>query len=271
MLQFPIYYINLASRPDRCAFMEEQFARLGLSAERIEAVTPADLTDQQVSTYCNPLRSRSMTQAQYCCNLSHAKAWDRIASSGADRAVIFEDDAVLSPSLPSFLGQLTDIDIDVLRLETYPQDRRAFSRSDAPIAGGFTLRECIERGAGSAGYVMSREAAIAASSRENFHYRIVDGYLFDPFGFGRQFKTRYVDPGLCVQLHHFRDDAPEAQSSITFASESEYDRLRRGRGPIKRIAKQARIWTEYDIPRAVDTLLAFGQPPERRSIPFKAD
>ena len=37
----PLYYVNLASRPDRREFMDAQFARVGLAATRIEAVTPA--------------------------------------------------------------------------------------------------------------------------------------------------------------------------------------------------------------------------------------
>ncbi|WP_425430654.1 glycosyltransferase family 25 protein [Devosia naphthalenivorans] len=34
----PIYYINLASRPDRREYMDGQLAKLGLRGQRIEAV-----------------------------------------------------------------------------------------------------------------------------------------------------------------------------------------------------------------------------------------
>ena len=41
-----IYYINLARRTDRRDFMEAQFQKLGLAATRIEAVTPADISEE---------------------------------------------------------------------------------------------------------------------------------------------------------------------------------------------------------------------------------
>jgi GR25 family glycosyltransferase involved in LPS biosynthesis len=272
MLQFPIYYINLASRPDRREFMEEQFARLGLSAERIEAVTPSDLTAEQVSIYCDPLRSRSMTKAQYACNQSHARAWGRLIASGAEAAVIFEDDAVLSPSLPEFLAQLPNVKADIIRIETFPEEPWAFAPRVEEMVSTFTLRECLDRTAGSGGYILSRRAASAALSAPNFHFRLVDGFLFDPFGLGRQLSTRHVDPGLAVQLCKIGAERPETQSNIIGGEGvTEYERQRSRRGPLKRLAKQARVWAEYDIPRAAAAIRALMDRPERRSISFKAD
>jgi hypothetical protein len=63
MQQVPVYYINLGARPDRRAFIEDQLAVLGLTGERIEAVSRADLTPEQKQAYCNPRRRWSMTEA----------------------------------------------------------------------------------------------------------------------------------------------------------------------------------------------------------------
>ena len=45
------YYINLARRTDRRASMDAQLARLGIDAERIEAVTPADISVGDLHLY----------------------------------------------------------------------------------------------------------------------------------------------------------------------------------------------------------------------------
>lgn len=52
--QIPACYINLASRVDRRQFMEEQFARLGIVAERVDAVTPLEVSDARMTTHQHP-------------------------------------------------------------------------------------------------------------------------------------------------------------------------------------------------------------------------
>jgi hypothetical protein len=48
------YYINLANRPERRASMVARLAALGIESERVEALTPADVTNAQRARYCNP-------------------------------------------------------------------------------------------------------------------------------------------------------------------------------------------------------------------------
>ncbi len=52
--QIPVYYINVASRVDRRQFMEEQFARLGIAAERVDAVTPLEVSDARMAAHQHP-------------------------------------------------------------------------------------------------------------------------------------------------------------------------------------------------------------------------
>lgn len=40
----PIFFINMASRPDRLQHVEQQLDALGLTATRVEAVTPRDFS-----------------------------------------------------------------------------------------------------------------------------------------------------------------------------------------------------------------------------------
>src|SRR5207249_2273941 len=101
-MALPVFYINVASRLDRRRFMEAQFASLGLSAERIEAATPSEISEPDRRAWCDPSRATWMTEGEFACNLSHLRAWALILERGLTHALILEDDAVLSASLPRF-------------------------------------------------------------------------------------------------------------------------------------------------------------------------
>src|SRR5690242_19024849 len=96
-----IYYINMARRTDRRAFMEAQLAKLGLEATRIEAVTPETFLASAVTAS----RGR-LTPVALSCSLSHVKAAEALLASGDPCALILEDDAILSTRLPEFLAAL---------------------------------------------------------------------------------------------------------------------------------------------------------------------
>src|SRR3569833_23496 len=110
-----IYYINLDGRPDRRAFMEEQFARLGLKATRVRAITPTELTREQLDRHCNPSRGPWLEPGALCCSLSHLEVVRRVAGGSGSPALVLEDDVVISRTLPAFLdafGRLQPQDID---------------------------------------------------------------------------------------------------------------------------------------------------------------
>ncbi|MDR3472461.1 MAG: glycosyltransferase family 25 protein [Devosia sp.] len=76
-----IYYINLASQPERRRALEQQLAALGLTATRVEAVTPADISPEDRRRYCDPKRHFWLTEAELACNLSHIAALQRSGRS----------------------------------------------------------------------------------------------------------------------------------------------------------------------------------------------
>ncbi|RYY98173.1 MAG: glycosyltransferase family 25 protein [Comamonadaceae bacterium] len=115
-MQLPLagYYINLERSPDRAAFMEEQFARLGLGGmQRHDAVDGSRIP---VPAGCRLL------PAEYACMLSHLQVLER---AGAGQCIlVLEDDAELSPQLPQLLasavqGQLL-ANVDIVFLECQP-------------------------------------------------------------------------------------------------------------------------------------------------------
>lgn len=106
----PIFYINLASRPDRREFMERQLAELGLIGHRIEAVTADEISDADAERYCNSGKPTFLRKRELACTQSHERAWTAMIDGDHAVALILEDDAELSPLLPAFLNEASAVD-----------------------------------------------------------------------------------------------------------------------------------------------------------------
>jgi glycosyl transferase family 25 len=205
-----IYYINVETYADRRAFMEGQFEKLGLVAERLAAVTPADLSSSDLDAYCSPRRARWLTPMELCCSLSHVAAARALLASGAPHALVLEDDAVLSARLPRFLAAFEAMppDLDVLRLETTRGQRLRLLPSGLPDIAGIGLHRSYSWAFGAGGYIVSRRGAakIVASPETRLH--AADRYLFDPYAaLPRQLMAYQAKPTMIVQVSELEGDA----------------------------------------------------------------
>jgi len=117
--------------------MERQFADLQLPPQRIAGVTPAGVTPADLARYCDPRRYFWLTPVELALNLSHLKAMRAFLGTGADFAAIFEDDAVLSKSLPALLSAFAEerLPFDLIKLETFGQPVRLAQGAEAELAG----------------------------------------------------------------------------------------------------------------------------------------
>lgn len=198
-----IYYINLAARPDRRTYMQDQLARLGLAAERMEAITPADLTEDDRDTYCNRNSATWLGEAELSCSYSHINTLKRIAEGDAPHGLILEDDACLSSRLPEFLDQF-DADpppFDIVKIETTKQFLRIAPASGQSV-GRFKLRRSFSWSGGTAGYIVTRKAASVLFRRKEMLRVPADIALFTPNKpLTRLLTVRLVDPGLCIQAN----------------------------------------------------------------------
>lgn len=103
------FYVNLARRPERRAFMERQFEALGLDVERVEGVDgramPEAAREKAVSRFrwwcANGYRARA---GEIGCALSHQSIYRRMVDEGISCACILEDDVTLDSR---FLEMLT--------------------------------------------------------------------------------------------------------------------------------------------------------------------
>jgi glycosyl transferase family 25 len=220
----PVLWINLDARADRRAFMEQQFADLGLSADRVAAVTPADLG----------ARVAALSASEQCVTESHRAAWRAIAQSGGDYALILEDDAVLSPALPGFLDDIapTMAHLDIVRIETGP--RRVKLSPALMRAGAVALHRAYSDQWGTAGYIISKACAARLLDEPLVYERALDRCLFDPRGalFAKT-EWRQCAPGLCIQGDQL--DAVETVWRSDVSAERDEARVR---GRVKRSVAQ---------------------------------
>lgn len=205
-----ILLINLARRPDRLEFMRSQLDALGLACERIEAIDGEGQTG-------GPL-TPSFTGAERACAMSHRSAWQRFLATGEDHCLILEDDVILAPALPTFLGGFRGIPEggDILRLET----QLVRTRMAPPRAGtldGFATHRVYSVHTGCGAYILSRDFATRAVRDLTDFDAPLDYILFDP-----QWPSFYPNtfhqlrPALCIQtnLHAPTRDATIGASDL---------------------------------------------------------
>lgn len=155
------YLINLDGAGARRARMMDRLAAQDLKADRIAAVDGR--------TLCHPhpdfsdlsyrfLHGRRWSPAELGCYLSHLEAAQRLLDSGAEHALILEDDVTFAPDFRAHLAAaLERSDLwDILRLSTVNSGRAI---PVAHLAGGARLGIALSREKGAGAYVINRRAA----------------------------------------------------------------------------------------------------------------
>ncbi len=173
--------------------MEAQFERLGLLAERVEAISPEEIVDtDRVKGY------PWLDDQGIVCGLSHIRALRLFVKSEAPLALILEDDAVLSASLPEFLrlGDNGAIAADIVRVET--QRAHLLLGERRTIGSDLSMFRNYSWCGGSAAYLLSRTAAMALAKGPWLRRQYADVALFDPCQpVSRRFDVWQLNPGLC--------------------------------------------------------------------------
>ena len=129
-----VYVINLARRKERMAFMERQFASLGLAFERIDAVDGERLTPVERQKAISGFRwwcakGYKARAGEIGCALSHRMALAKIVEAGLPCACIMEDDVTLGEG---FCGALESAE----RFVTSEADARVVIMTPCEAAKG---------------------------------------------------------------------------------------------------------------------------------------
>ncbi len=250
----PIFYINLESRPDRRAFMERQFAELGLSAERVRATTLDEVPPEMVAGIERPGQMWRVNHGDLACGLSHQHVWRLMLERGLEEALILEDDAVLSAAIRPYLqaGLTSRLGAGLIRLETRRQPVALGSVVSADP--GIDLRELGSTHKGTAAYIINRIVAEAAPVHPLVNLMAVDRFLFGHGG-PHLYRTRIMqaDPAPVVQLDRTDIVLPEGRSDIAGMRSSR----RSARRPRKRaladvVRLELRLWGARALQRARD-------------------
>ncbi len=178
------YVINLDRASDRLAAMETQLQALRLPYERIAAVDAANVTEAMATSVTAPRLGalfkgmpgyrqnaksgpamywpevgRYFVAGEIACYLSHGRALQAFVDSGADAALIFEDDAEID-------GDIADV-IDVIH-RLPPRARivklegiQASYETNYPVArvGERNVMMMLKPSTGAAGYYINRAGA----------------------------------------------------------------------------------------------------------------
>lgn len=215
----PLYYINMSRREDRRQFMENQLLGLGLTATRIEAATPADISPEDVAAYCNRNNPRFLRENELACTMSHERVWQQMLADGHDCALVLEDDAVLSQLLPGVLDALGAQDFDIIRIEAVGKTPRVLPK--VADIGDITLLPFRTQTNGSAAYVIKARAARRMLGNRGLRLRPIDVALFSPFEEPGRLLTRVLaSPALAVQL---AKPAAEGKASVVGRSDIRAD------------------------------------------------
>ena len=184
--------LNLATATDRLKFMGQQLDALGISWERIEAVTPATLSppasDRVWHGWERPLRTTEMATCA-----THIAAWMRIRDLDTP-CLVLEDDALLDSGVPALLAALDyeKTGFDHLSLETRGR-RKLVDRTPHPDLPIRRLR--LDR-TGAAAYVLWRSGARKLLARADRARGLADGMICAAF----ELDSWQADPALAIQL-----------------------------------------------------------------------
>lgn len=208
--------INLDRSPERLASFMARAAQVGISVERLAAIDAktmdeAGLNEIKVAqSIFDPL-----SRGEIACFLSHRAAWRRLVDSGVDRMAIFEDDAVLAADIGVLLDQLSGPGWDIVRLET-TRARTALGPPEPVPGTAYELCRHLSWHGGTAGYVITRAAAIRLLAATTRLEGAVDQVLFHPFSpVSKDLAIMQLVPGAVIQEEFLHGRHRDRQKTST--------------------------------------------------------
>ena len=200
--QMKCLVINLDRSADRLAHIKGEFSRIGVGFERVAAIDAQERPDlASMPLKVKRISPRRLADAEIACLLSHRACWTIIAAGEDSCGAIFEDDVIFSGRAGALLADPSWIpaDADIVKLETF-LNRTTIARKRIAAGHGFSVSRLHATHIGSAGYILSRQAASDLIKATEDIGIPVDQLLFNPKFETSSSKTIYqMVPALCVQ------------------------------------------------------------------------
>jgi glycosyl transferase, family 25 len=210
------YVINLDRSPERLRYFQTQAEAVGLDFERISAFDGKLLPNNVISRMRSiPFQFQPVDIGNIGLLLSHQVAWEKLLQSNAPHAAVFEDDAILAPSIVRTLRAIDEQqpEFDLIKLETTLR-KVVCSRQAVVLDSGNTLRTLLTWHGGTAGYVVSRRGAEQLLAKRDETSDIIDLLLFHPSSRATSnFVVQQLVPAACIQSQFLKQ-----QSNPTFES-----------------------------------------------------
>lgn len=177
-----VYVINLARRPDRRAFMQQQADRLGLAFDYIDAVDAQSEAPEFAEIEVRTGPHGRISRGDLACTLSHRKFWRRLLETGEPYAVVLEDDAILADDSGQFFATTDWIPpaAEVVKLERYGRLRPMFMDRNMRPAHTRRVGRFYGKCAGTAGYVVSAAGARRLLAATTSVDDPIDQMMFNP-------------------------------------------------------------------------------------------
>lgn len=243
--------INLDRSPDRLAHVTGEFARIGIAFERVAATDARELPEWMLETKHSMYGVRRLSRSEIACAQSHRACWSMIAQDDAPYGAVFEDDVVFSAKAGAILAQTGWIpgDADVVKLET-SFHKIMVHRKRLAVGDGFSAFRLHKRHMGTAGYILSRQAARDLLEATVEATAASDDLVFNPAFATSASKTIYqLIPALCAQDQFLSESLPSLLSQ-----ERDAEWLASGLGTKRRrpIGQKIRIETARVVKGIVD-------------------
>ncbi|PWJ93052.1 glycosyl transferase family 25 [Mesorhizobium loti] len=226
--------INLDRSPDRLAHVTAEFAKIGVLFDRVPAVDALHHPEFAET-------SSSLTPTEVACLMSHKVCWKIIADGDDAFGAIFEDDILLSEAAGPMLSDdgWIPADADIVKLETGLR-KTVIAMKRTSVSRAFSVARLYGLHFGSAGYILSRQAALDLIARSLV--APADEVIFDPSLPTSSSKTIYqLLPALCVQHDLVREKASGLTSLL---SEERLVRARANsapkRSPVEKLVVETR-------------------------------
>lgn len=206
------FVINLARAKDRWAHMQRELGRLGIQAQRVEAIDGRLIPSAHIATLTAPLMDiskiccpRELSPGEIGAFLSHRECWKLLADSNETWALVMEDDLGFSDRAKYYLCNSDWIPKGVDLIQVFLLKRQwqaVVDKRPIHLASGDCLWHPYKPSpVGAQAYFISKNAARFALSLSSKIMAPVDEFLFNPISdFSRQFPVYRLNPSIVIPL-----------------------------------------------------------------------
>ena len=159
----PIYVVNLARASQRRADLSARLEEIGLNAQFPPALDAQEVSDAELHDGFKKWGPwGAIPLGDIACSQSHRRLWQLFLDSGAEHALILEDDVKISDALAQFCSNSDwwPTDVDIVKVERWKSNRMKVVLGLATASHNeVDLHPLLSRHPGAAAYFLNRRAA----------------------------------------------------------------------------------------------------------------